>query len=185
MTPVSVDDDAALRAFHRLSKLEGIIPALESSHAVAYLDRGPTRRGRVERTWPARRRRRWHLVIVNVSGRGDKDLDTVIEESEKRGIDASTEHGGVPMKRRSDLESALRRRTGAVPYVVAGDPAIEEPNEYVERSSAAARTSSNSVCRSRNPSRRGRPSSGPSQRALDGGMTPRRYLELVRELTDG
>jgi len=71
VTPVSVDDAAALDAFHRLSREEGIIPALESSHAVAYLEQydgdGP--------------------VVVNVSGRGDKDLDTVLEESTKRGLD--------------------------------------------------------------------------------------------------
>ncbi|GGL32204.1 tryptophan synthase subunit beta [Halarchaeum grantii] len=70
VTPVNVDDDAALAAFHRLSREEGIIPALESSHAVAYLEEydgdGP--------------------VIVNVSGRGDKDLDTVIEESTERDL---------------------------------------------------------------------------------------------------
>jgi len=73
VTPVNVDDDAALEAFHRLSREEGIIPALESSHALAYLEfydgDGP--------------------VVVNVSGRGDKDLDTVIEESEKRGIEVA------------------------------------------------------------------------------------------------
>ncbi len=44
VTPVSVGDDAALEAFHRLSKLEGIIPALESSHAVAFLDPGQSAR---------------------------------------------------------------------------------------------------------------------------------------------
>ncbi|MFB6124684.1 MAG: tryptophan synthase subunit beta [Halanaeroarchaeum sp.] len=73
VTPVHVDDDAALNAFHRLSREEGIIPALESSHALAYLEAadfdGP--------------------VIVNLSGRGDKDLDTVIEESEARGIEGA------------------------------------------------------------------------------------------------
>ncbi len=73
VTPVNVDDDAALEAFHRLSREEGIIPALESSHAVAYLEEydgdGP--------------------VVVNVSGRGDKDLDTVIEESDARDIENS------------------------------------------------------------------------------------------------
>jgi tryptophan synthase beta chain len=74
VTPVSVGDDAALEAFHRLSKLEGIIPALESSHAVAFLEEADDL---------------GDLVVVNVSGRGDKDLDTVIEESEKRGIDAA------------------------------------------------------------------------------------------------
>ncbi|MCD2202006.1 tryptophan synthase subunit beta [Halobacterium sp. KA-6] len=68
--PVNVDDDAALEAFHRLSREEGIIPALESSHAVAYLEE-------YEGDGP---------VVVNVSGRGDKDLDTVIEESAARDI---------------------------------------------------------------------------------------------------
>ncbi|MGB9986470.1 tryptophan synthase subunit beta [Salarchaeum japonicum] len=70
VTPVNVDDDAALRAFHRLATREGIIPALESSHALAYLEQ-------YEGDGP---------VMVNVSGRGDKDLDTVIEESTERGI---------------------------------------------------------------------------------------------------
>lgn len=78
VTPVSVDDDAALEAFHRLSKLEGIIPALESSHAVAYLEESDDL---------------GDLVVVNVSGRGDKDLDTVIEESANRGIDAAPSMG--------------------------------------------------------------------------------------------
>jgi tryptophan synthase beta chain len=72
---VNVDDDAALEAFHWLSREEGIIPALESSHALAFLEKldesGDVAGGN---------------VVVNLSGRGDKDLDTVIEESERRGI---------------------------------------------------------------------------------------------------
>ncbi|WP_049971590.1 tryptophan synthase subunit beta [Haladaptatus cibarius] len=80
VTPVSVGDDAALKAFHRLSKLEGIIPALESSHAIAYVEEA---RNSDEADDLG------DLVVVNVSGRGDKDLDTVIEESEKRGIDTA------------------------------------------------------------------------------------------------
>ncbi|RME51551.1 MAG: tryptophan synthase subunit beta [Caldilineae bacterium] len=58
-------DDAALEAFHLLSRLEGIIPALESAHAVA---------GAIE-VAPAMPPEA--IVIVNLSGRGDKDLDTV------------------------------------------------------------------------------------------------------------
>ena len=59
-------DDEALEAFQVLSKLEGIIPALESAHAVAEaIKRAPT--------MP-----RDSLLLVNLSGRGDKDLDTVI-----------------------------------------------------------------------------------------------------------
>ena len=59
-------DEEALEAFQVLSKTEGIIPALESSHAVAEaIKRAPT--------MP-----RDSVLLVNLSGRGDKDLDTVI-----------------------------------------------------------------------------------------------------------
>jgi tryptophan synthase beta chain len=61
---VSVTDTQALRAARRLSRLEGIIPALETAHAFAFLDRlMPTTR-------------RSDLVVVNLSGRGDKDMAT-------------------------------------------------------------------------------------------------------------
>ena len=60
-------DDEAIEAFHLLSRLEGIIPALESSHAVAeVIKRAP---GLPKDA----------VIIVNLSGRGDKDLDTVIK----------------------------------------------------------------------------------------------------------
>ncbi|ELY89334.1 tryptophan synthase subunit beta [Natrialba taiwanensis] len=75
VTPTSVDDEAALNGFHRLSNLEGIIPALESSHALGYLEENYEELG--------------DLVVVNVSGRGDKDLETVLEETEKRDLDAA------------------------------------------------------------------------------------------------
>ena len=62
---VAVTDDQALAAFHRLCRSEGIIPALESSHALAYaIELAPTMR-------PDQ-----HL-LVNLSGRGDKDINTV------------------------------------------------------------------------------------------------------------
>jgi len=64
---VSVTDDQALAAFHRLCRSEGIIPALESSHAVAYaMKLAPTLA------------KDKHL-LVNLSGRGDKDIATVAE----------------------------------------------------------------------------------------------------------
>jgi tryptophan synthase beta chain len=61
-TYVSVTDTEALDAFHRLSRLEGIIPALETAHAIAHvLTMGPTHRGRGP-------------IVVSLSGRGDKDV---------------------------------------------------------------------------------------------------------------
>jgi len=70
---VNVDDDSALEAFHRLSQDEGVIPALETAHAFGYLEEHHDELG--------------DLVVVNVSGRGDKDLETVLEETEKRDLD--------------------------------------------------------------------------------------------------
>jgi tryptophan synthase beta chain len=66
---VSVTDDEALNAFHTLTRMEGIMPALESAHAVAYaLKLAPTlRKGQV--------------LLVNLSGRGDKDMNIVAERS--------------------------------------------------------------------------------------------------------
>ncbi len=74
VTPVNVGDDAALDGFHRLSTEEGIIPALESAHAVAYLEEADA--------LP-------ETVLINVSGRGDKDLETVLEETTARGLDSA------------------------------------------------------------------------------------------------
>ncbi len=61
-----VDDGMALAAFRQLNRLEGIAPALESAHAIAYLARYGEQNPRGS-------------VIVNLSGRGDKDLHTVLE----------------------------------------------------------------------------------------------------------
>jgi tryptophan synthase beta chain len=66
---VAIKDDEALSAFHRLCRTEGIIPALESSHAVAYAMQ-----------LAATMRPDQHL-LVNLSGRGDKDIGTVADLS--------------------------------------------------------------------------------------------------------
>jgi tryptophan synthase beta chain len=66
---VSITDDEALDAFHKLCRLEGIIPALESSHAIAH----------AMRMAPTMDRDR--ILLVNLSGRGDKDMHTVAKAS--------------------------------------------------------------------------------------------------------
>ena len=66
---VAVTDGEALAAFHALCRYEGIIPALESSHALAYA-------AKLAPTLP-----RDKLLLVNLSGRGDKDMHTVAEKS--------------------------------------------------------------------------------------------------------
>ncbi|MFO1431108.1 MAG: tryptophan synthase subunit beta [Candidatus Competibacteraceae bacterium] len=62
---VAVTDSEALAAFHELTRVEGIIPALESSHALAYVRQlAPTLKSQ-------------QSIVVNLSGRGDKDINTV------------------------------------------------------------------------------------------------------------
>ena len=66
---VVVNDDAALDAFHELTRVEGIMPALESAHAIAYArELAPTMSAD-------------QTIVVNLSGRGDKDMATVAQYS--------------------------------------------------------------------------------------------------------
>jgi tryptophan synthase beta chain len=62
---VAITDDEAMAAFHNLCRTEGIIPALESSHALAYAEK------------LAKTMSQDKIVLVNLSGRGDKDINTV------------------------------------------------------------------------------------------------------------
>ncbi|MBP1560861.1 MAG: tryptophan synthase subunit beta [Oscillospiraceae bacterium] len=62
-----VNDDETIDAFFTLSKMEGIIPAIESSHAVAYAIKLAKKMGKGS-------------ILVNLSGRGDKDMDYIIEK---------------------------------------------------------------------------------------------------------
>ena len=65
MNYVSATDDEALTAFELCARMDGIIPALESAHAIAHVMR-------MAPTLPQD-----HLIVVNLSGRGDKDIFTV------------------------------------------------------------------------------------------------------------
>ncbi len=70
-TVLSINDDEAVRAAYELTRLEGIIPALESAHAIAALQKmqlKPT-----------------DIVVLTVSGRGDKDMDTYLSHKEMAG----------------------------------------------------------------------------------------------------
>ncbi len=79
---LSATDDEALAAFELCSRLEGIIPALEPAHALArVMDIAP-------------QKPRDHLMVVNLSGRGDKDLASVADYLQRRGGPASRASGG-------------------------------------------------------------------------------------------
>ena len=71
-TYVPIDDAQAIDAFQKLCRLEGIIPALESSHAIALAIRNASELSKEE------------TIIVSLSGRGDKDMDSVVEYLKQR-----------------------------------------------------------------------------------------------------
>jgi tryptophan synthase beta chain len=68
---VSITDDEAIQAFHHCCRIEGIIPALESSHALAYAAKFAATLSKDK------------IILVNLSGRGDKDMHTVAERTKK------------------------------------------------------------------------------------------------------
>jgi tryptophan synthase beta chain len=70
VTYVAATDDEAVAAFHRLTREEGIMPALESSHAVAYAEK------------LAPKMKKGQILVVNISGRGDKDIG-IVQDYEK------------------------------------------------------------------------------------------------------
>jgi tryptophan synthase beta chain len=64
----SATDKQALKSFHDLTKTEGIMPALETSHALAYVNKIAPKLGKSK------------IIVINLSGRGDKDMFTVAKE---------------------------------------------------------------------------------------------------------
>ena len=64
---VAVSDDEVMKAFHMVNRMEGILPALETAHAFAYLDELMPKTNKDQH------------IVINVSGRGDKDLNSVVE----------------------------------------------------------------------------------------------------------
>ena len=68
-TYLPIDDEEALAAFHNCCRIEGIIPALETAHAIAYAAKlAPTLASD-------------QIILVNLSGRGDKDMHTVAQRA--------------------------------------------------------------------------------------------------------
>jgi len=113
---VSATDAEAIAAFHLLAETEGILPALESAHAVA------------EAVKRAKRLPRRYAIVVNLSGRGDKDLESVLDWDAERAEPpvAPGERGRGPL---------ARKREESTPMPGRGEPGArpQEPAEVEER----------------------------------------------------
>jgi tryptophan synthase beta chain len=93
----SATDEEAIAGFHLLSRTEGILPALESAHAIAEV---------VKR---APRLSRKRIILVNLSGRGDKDVESVLDYDREH-AEHKADHGGSPEP--EDFNAAAARRRG-------------------------------------------------------------------------
>jgi tryptophan synthase beta chain len=93
-----VSDAEAIEGFHLLCHTEGIIPALETAHAIA------------EVTRHAPRLPESHVILVNLSGRGDKDVESVIEYLETHGKGEAEAHGPDEIPRPRLFDSGPERR---------------------------------------------------------------------------
>jgi cysteine synthase len=162
---VGITDDEALSAFHRLCRTEGIIPALESSHAVAYaMKLAATMR---------------LTTLVNLSGRGDKDIGTVADLPAPlyAGPRAWPGGGQGTTYRRHVRRAEDEGRKALIPYVTAGDPYADDVELLAL--AGAAPTSSSSVPFS-DPMADGPVIQKASERALAKGIGMVQVLGFVR-----
>ena len=112
---VSCSDDEALKATVALSRTEGIVPALESAHAVAEAMRMAPEMGKDE------------IIMVNLSGRGDKDMGILARELDLQGAGRRTlwtDAEGEPL-----VAIAFKKKPGIVAYLTAGDPDLATTRE--------------------------------------------------------
>ena len=121
---VAVTDEEALDALMLLTRLEGIIPALESAHAVAHAVR-------LAATLPREAR-----LVIGLSGRGDKDVETV-----RAARAARSQPGPPPGRAVSRIDAAFaglraRHERALIPYFVAGDPSLEMTARLIEEADA-------------------------------------------------
>ncbi len=162
----SATDDEALDAFSVLCKTEGIIPALESSHALAeVIKRAP-------------KMRKDQAVLVNLSGRGDKDLNTVTKllgindrDGDRRARD-----------RMSRLEDAFRNKPIFMPYYPLGYPDLKTSIEVIEALSKNGADLMEIGLSFSDPLADGPVIQKATQIALENGITVRKSLQAVAEL---
>ena len=103
---VSATDDEAVAAFSYLSRTEGIIPAIESAHAIAYAQK-------LAPTLPKDK-----IIVVNVSGRGDKDVAALQDT-----------WGWICM---SKIAAAFKKqRKCFIPFITAGDPNLDVTEQLI------------------------------------------------------
>ena len=109
-----ITDDEAMQALILVTRKEGIIPAIESAHALAYL----------EKLCPTLSKDKRETIIVNVSGRGDKDMHTVFFSIEGRKMFMNSIKSVFERKKQNNEKTNIG-------YVVAGYPSVDFTKNFL------------------------------------------------------
>ena len=163
---LSATDDEAVKAFQLCSQLEGIIPALEPAHALA----------KVMEIAP--KKPKDHLMVINLSGRGDKDLDSVAQY-----LRAHSEMTTRIDRRFADLKK--EGRAALVTFLTAGDPDSATSLAILKNLPAAGADVIELGMPFTDPMADGPAIQASSQRALKGGQTLKKTLELDPRIPQG
>ena len=166
VTYLSATDDEALAAFQLLSRLEGIIPALEPAHAIA----------KVMELAP--KRPKDHLMVVNLSGRGDKDIPA----------GGRYPAGEAVMTTRIDARFAELKKQGRsafITFLMAGDPDLETSLAIVKALPKAGADIIEIGMPFTDPMADGPAIQASGLRALKAGMTLKKTLAMVRAFRAG
>ena len=153
---MAITDDEAVSAFEYLSKVEGIIPAIESAHALAYARKlAPT----LDKD---------KIIVICLSGRGDKDVAAI---ARYRGL--------IYMSR---IEQVFMGGKAFIPFITAGDPNLKFTQKLIKEMAEAGADLIEIGIPFSDPIAEGPVIQEASNRALMGGVTVDKIFEMVKEL---
>ncbi len=153
---VAVTDDEAVDAFEYLSKIEGVIPAIESAHAVAYAMKLAPQMDKDQ------------IMVINISGRGDKDVAAIARY-----------RGRISM---SNIKNAFKNGKAFIPFVTCGDPDLETTEQIVYAMVEAGADLIELGIPFSDPTAEGPVIQGANIRALANHVTTNDVFDLIRKL---
>ena len=151
---VPVTDEEAVEAFEYLSRTEGIIPAIESAHAVAY----------AKKIVPQMRKDQ--IVVITISGRGDKDCAAIARY-----------RGRISMNKR--ITEAFEKGKAFIPFITCGDPSLEVTEQLVYAMEEAGADLIELGIPFSDPTAEGPVIQRANVRALSGGVTTDKVFDMV------
>ena len=173
VTYTSITDAEALEGFKLLCKTEGIIPALESAHAIAYVMKAAPKMSKAER------------IIVCLSGRGDKDVMQVQEMLKGQDSGFGIQGPGVSRYHIMQLSEIFKTGKQLIPYLTAGDPDLEWTAKYLDVLEKSSVKIVELGIPFSDPLADGPVIQASHQRAITGGTNLTKVFELVKTRANG